>query len=78
MNLRRPVATVGGIAFSIVHAARWVRIVATTLQTLGIKPKIDAKIPCNLRGLPIPISLRMTKPRLNPPTWISSRLAMLS
>jgi hypothetical protein len=32
--------------------------------------------PCSPRGVPTPISCRMSRPRLKPAVWISSRLRM--
>ena len=39
--------------------------------------KSDKKAPCRPRGVPLPISLRITRLRLKPPTWRSIRLRML-
>src|ERR1019366_1221411 len=37
-----------------------------------------AEAPCNLRGLPIPVTFRITSARLKPPACTSRRLRMLS
>jgi hypothetical protein len=48
------------------------------VQQVQISRKIGAQRPCSPRGFPKPVSLRMTRLKLNPPTCTSSRLAMFS